>query len=586
MLQGTSTKLPQASRASSYAVAQEALHTTGKQHQKLAKVSPNYASSNSDDNGERKDYVKQMAVAVRMLNEVQSMIVKIMDNGPLHTAMANEEAKIEAKDANSGCIDAPKDPKASNVLKSGMAMIKMQSRLKMRAAAARQKLSRELQFMSASMRSGKDKIDIAKTIGEEVSITSNASGKQTVNITKASTGNHVIRKKSTMKRRLSVGTLQAVGDIQKQARTSRKTAIELAEELSQKHIERWNLCANTVIHPFNPLHTAWDCFVCFILLVVLWMLPLTLAFQEVYNATLVTNITIDIIFGIDLVKQFRTGFLTKDDVVIMDSKIIALTYLKGWFLVDLISILPIDAIITIVAVNSGITGSGQTLVSRSTRSLKMLRLLRIAKLLRLMRVSRAFRYIRFFKSILEDKLHVEIPSSIIKLLRLFTAVILVCHWGACLNYFVCRLYDFPPESWISEAGVQNMALTKKYGWCFLKAAGAVVKVGFGSNPLFSTSCDIATEWCEIETWMVFIQLFVGQVYYAILVAEISTILHNMDAAKRNYELRMSAANTFMRTKKLPSLLRDKIRDYMRARYVYFFPVSRCYWSSFMPPSDL
>ena len=601
------TRSKTAPRASSYAVAETTGQTLGVEHQKLAQVSPNYASTPSLGRVDREDYVKQMAVAARMLAEVQSMIVRLVENGPLDAALAGGEATSlslatptasasapasskegSAGDSNDANADqtyddpTPQQLNSLKVLKSGMAMIRMQSKLKTRASRARSNLSHDLQFVSASMRSGKDRIDIAKTMGEKIMTTgSGGRGKQTIQTTRDDVKKKSLRKMGSMKRRLSVGTLQAVGDIQKQARTSRMTAFELAEELSHMHT-RPNFCMRTIIHPFNPLHTAWDCFVCVVLLVVLWMLPLTLAFEEIHEATSGLNLAIDIVFGLDLIKQFRTGFLTKDDFVVMDPKTIALTYLRGWFVIDFVSIFPIDTLVTaIVASGAAESTGGQTLVTRSTRSLKMLRLLRIAKLVRLMRVSRAFRYIRFFKAILEDKLHIEIPSSTIKLLRLFTVVILVCHWGACVNFFACRLYDFPPESWVAEAGVQNMPMTQKYGWCFLKAAGAVVKVGFGSNPAFTTSCDSATPWCEIETWMVFVQLFIGQVYYAILVAEISTILHNMDVAKRAYELRMNAANAYMRTKKLPSLLRDKIRDYMRARCVHLFWFWFWFWFWFV-----
>ena len=107
-------------------------------------------------------------------------------------------------------------------------------------------------------------------------------------------------------------------------------------------------------------------------------------------------------------------------------------------------------------------------------------------------------------------------------------------WGACIHYFVCKLYSFPPESWIAEAGIQNSKLSKKYGWCFLKSAGSLVNVGFGSNPASSTHCNSTTEWCEIETWITFLQLFVGQIYYAILVAEMISIIAAMDIAKQAF----------------------------------------------------
>jgi hypothetical protein len=46
----------------------------------------------------------------------------------------------------------------------------------------------------------------------------------------------------------------------------------------------------------------------------------------------------------------------------------------------------------------------------------------------------------------------------------------------------------------------------------------------------------------------------------------SSIIQAMDVSKQAFEERMNETNSYMRSKKLPAVLKDKIRDYMRARY--------------------
>ena len=254
-------------------------------------------------------------------------------------------------------------------------------------------------------------------------------------------------------RRLSVGTLSVVGAHQKREKKMKRQSTISSSRSSIYDMQqptRKSFCESTIIHPFNPLHTAWDCVVCLILMLVLWYMPLTLAFDEIAENTTGLSIFIDIIFGIDMIKQFRTGYITVDDeIVIMDPVLIAKKYLKTWFLADFVSCMPIDVIvISIMSASSPISVDddvGVQTALRGTKSLKMLRLIRIAKLVRLMRVSRAFRYIRFFKSILEDKLKIEIPSSSIKLLRLLTLVIRKMQPCVCflLEHFVmcCGCFD-------------------------------------------------------------------------------------------------------------------------------------------------
>lgn len=75
--------------------------------------------------------------------------------------------------------------------------------------------------------------------------------------------------------------------------------------------------------------------------------------------------------------------------VILDGKIIAIRYLKGWFVVDFFSSLPLDYMF--LALEGELYAAG--------RAIKILRLAKILQLLRLLRISRLVRYIRLWQEV-------------------------------------------------------------------------------------------------------------------------------------------------------------------------------------------
>ena len=150
--------------------------------------------------------------------------------------------------------------------------------------------------------------------------------------------------------------------------------------------------------------------------------------------------------------------------VIMKPGLIIKHYCKGWFIPDITSSIPIDAVLKWSGVGADeaappdyclrpgeVLGGGDAgsnlQAARAAKSLKMLRLLRMAKLFRLMRVGRIFRYIKRVKRFVEEKLRIRISTAVIKLTKLFIGLLTISHWVGCMNFMVCRLMEFPADSW-------------------------------------------------------------------------------------------------------------------------------------------
>lgn len=102
----------------------------------------------------------------------------------------------------------------------------------------------------------------------------------------------------------------------------------------------------------------------------------------------VLNYIVDASFIIDMVLTFFTGIMdTTSNTLVLDKKVIAIHYLTGWFAIDLISIIPLDKLITNPKMEN----------KNSLQLAKMTRLSRISKFIRLVRIMRMMKMLRICK---------------------------------------------------------------------------------------------------------------------------------------------------------------------------------------------
>ena len=113
----------------------------------------------------------------------------------------------------------------------------------------------------------------------------------------------------------------------------------------------------------------------------------------------ITNQTIDILFMIDIVVCFNTAFINIEDLSINRNRTqISKRYLKGWFTIDFIAIVPFDKILSSGSFNSLVRF---TRIGRLSKLLKLTRLLRVLKILNtkkngLVQMEQGFERLSFF----------------------------------------------------------------------------------------------------------------------------------------------------------------------------------------------
>ena len=128
------------------------------------------------------------------------------------------------------------------------------------------------------------------------------------------------------------------------------------------------------------------------------VLPVGITFFKEENSPpwIVFNVLSDTFFLMDLVLNFRTGIVVEEGAeILLAPRAIRTRYLRTWFLVDLISSIPVDYIFLVVELEPRL----DTEVYKTARALRIVRFTKILSLLRLLRLSRLIRYIHQWEEV-------------------------------------------------------------------------------------------------------------------------------------------------------------------------------------------
>ena len=99
-----------------------------------------------------------------------------------------------------------------------------------------------------------------------------------------------------------------------------------------------------MIHPFSSVHLVWDIMVSLLILLTVMTMPLSIGWETLNESFFTMNLMVDILFLIDVVKNFCTGIVDENDAIIMDKHTVWRSYIMGFFLPDLCSSIPLDLI--------------------------------------------------------------------------------------------------------------------------------------------------------------------------------------------------------------------------------------------------
>jgi hypothetical protein len=236
-------------------------------------------------------------------------------------------------------------------------------------------------------------------------------------------------------------------------------------------------------------------------------------------------------------------------------------YIKGWFSLDVLSILPFDTI-------------GVVLNSEAFNNLKIVRVIRLLRLLKLLRLARTMTMIERWQN------EYSIDFGLLKLCTMFLTVVTMAHWAACGLRLVPELEQDPdhlnwmssktvPEEWCTvannwtlhplrctgelETTVDKASLSVQYMAAVYWSSFTLTTLGYGDIVLDS----------DAEKLFATILMIMGGGVYAYIVGSIFGIMASFGELNANFEQNLDLLNKFMDMHRLPHDVMVELREYFR-----------------------
>ncbi|XP_067207734.1 potassium voltage-gated channel subfamily H member 6 isoform X12 [Linepithema humile] len=321
-------------------------------------------------------------------------------------------------------------------------------------------------------------------------------------------------------------------------------------KLQSPRIHKW-----TILH-YSPFKAVWDWVILLLVMYTAIFTPYVAAFvlsDPDYNSRknkkygddpiVVIDLIVDVTFIVDIIINFRTTFVNSNDEVVSHPGKIAVHYLKGWFIIDLVAAIPFDLLLV-----GSDTDETTTLIG----------LLKTARLLRLVRVARKIdRYSEYGAAVL---------------LLLMATFALIAHWMACI--------------WYAIGNAERPTLKSKVGWLDILAndthqfyfhnntGGPSIKsryitaLYFTFSSLTSVGFGNVAPNTDAEKIFTIIVMLIGSLMYASIFGNVSAIIQRLYSGTARYHTQMLRVREFIRFHQIPNPLRQRLEEYFQHAWTY------------------
>jgi hypothetical protein len=285
----------------------------------------------------------------------------------------------------------------------------------------------------------------------------------------------------------------------------------------------------------------WDVIVSVALMFTGIVTPYEVAFLGTeINTIFFINRFIDLLFVKDMLMAFFLMYeecTRKGRQFVRDHRKIVLRYIKSWFFIDLVSIIPFDLLSMVL--NSG-----------AFQKLKVLRTIRVLRLLKLVRVLRASRILKRWEA------SMSVSYAYLAMFKFGILMWISAHWGACCWGLTGRMQEDSDSNWIAalrsnkggpEEG-DNMGL---YWACLHFALMTLTSIGYGDIVPMNT----------VEYAVCCCLMACGGVAWAYIIGNFCGLIATLNIQDAAFRQTIDDLNHMMDERGIPNDLRRRLRTY-------------------------
>ncbi|KAG6576981.1 Potassium channel AKT2/3, partial [Cucurbita argyrosperma subsp. sororia] len=293
-----------------------------------------------------------------------------------------------------------------------------------------------------------------------------------------------------------------------------------------------------IISPMNSKYRWWQSFMVVLVAYSVWVYPMEVAFMDAIpkRRLLIVDNVVDLFFAIDIFFTFFVAYIDhRTQLLVRDSKKIAIRYLSTWFLMDLASTIPFESLAYL--------STGKYDICLPFALLGLLRFWRLRRVKQLFtRLEKDIRFSYFW----------------IRCARLLFVTLLYVHCAACLYYMLADRYPNEGKTWIGTAfpNFRETSFGVRYVSSMYWSITTMTTVGYGDLHAVNTMEMI---------FIIFYMLFnLGLTAY--LIGNMTNLV--VEGTRRTMEFRNSIelASNFVNRNRLPSKLKEHILAYMCLRF--------------------
>ena len=168
---------------------------------------------------------------------------------------------------------------------------------------------------------------------------------------------------------------------------------------------------------------------------------------------------VDILFFIDIIVNFISSYedpQTKLPVVKL--KHIAKHYIGTWFIIDLITVLPIDLIQDLV------TNNENDNLQESNVHIKLARLARLPRIYKILRILRLSKILSVAsKGIIQNMIEtLNFSFGMIRIIKIISITFFLAHLASCFWYLAATFEDSLFNTWVGARGIVDSDSAYKY----------------------------------------------------------------------------------------------------------------------------
>ncbi|KAL5975257.1 RAC-alpha serine/threonine-protein kinase [Asimina triloba] len=273
-----------------------------------------------------------------------------------------------------------------------------------------------------------------------------------------------------------------------------------------------------IIPPYDPKYRSWQNLLILLVIYSAWAAPFEFSFEDSDRGLLaVTDTAVDAFFTVDIVVTFFVAYLDKLTYLLVDDpKKIAWRYMSTWFILDVLSTIPVELARKVLPTDFAAYG------------FTMLRLWRLR------RVSAMFARVRF------------------------NVTLLSVHSAGCFFYLIAARNPDPADTWIGAfwSNFHDMALWKRYVISMYWSITTLSTLGYGdlhpANP------------GEMIFDVFYIMFNLALTAY--LIGNMTNLVVQATSRTKEFRDTVQAASAFAQRQQLPGRLQEQMMAHLSLKY--------------------